>query len=82
MNRIVRQGAARHMKIKKIINQHRHQKGNTECGMYSLFFNITMLTGDSGFEKNMTLDDKIELFTKVNIPDKYVEFYRNKYFNQ
>jgi hypothetical protein len=82
MNRIVRQCAARHMKIKKIINQHRHQKGNTECGMYSLFFNITMLTGDSGFEKNMTLDDKIELFTKVNIPDKYVEFYRNKYFNQ
>lgn len=82
MNRIVRQGAATHIKVKKIINEHRHQKGNTECGMYSLFFNITMLTGDSGFEENMTLDKKVELFTKVDIPDKYVEFYRNKYFNK
>ena len=82
MNRIVRQGAASHIKIKKIINNHRHQKENTECGMYSLFFNITMLTGDSGFEQNLGLDEKIELFTKVDIPDKYVEYYRNKYYNK
>ena len=82
MNRIVKQGVASNIKIKKIINQHRHQKQNTECGMYSLFFNITMLTGDSGFEKNMDLDEKMELFTKVDIPDKYVELYRNKYYNK
>lgn len=82
MNRIIKQGIVSNIKIKKIINQHRHQKQNTECGMYSLFFNITMLTGDSGFEKNMDLDEKMELFTKVDIPDKYMELYRNKYYNK
>jgi hypothetical protein len=58
-----------------------HQKGNTECGMYCLFFIITMLTGDSGFEQNMSLDEKIMLFKNAKIPDKYVEYYRNEYFN-
>ncbi len=58
-----------------------HQKGNTECGMYCLFFIITMLTGDSGFEKNMSLDEKIMLFKDAKIPDKYVEYYRNEYYN-
>jgi hypothetical protein len=82
INRIVRQCAANHIKIRKIANTHDHQKSNTECGMYSLFFNITMLTGDSGFEKNLSYDEKIELFTNVNIPDKYVELYRKKYYNE
>jgi hypothetical protein len=81
MNTIIAQGKKNGIKIKKIVNQHGHQKSNTECGMYSLFFNITMLTGDSGFEQNMATKAKIELFTKENVPDKYVEFYRNKYFN-
>jgi hypothetical protein len=59
-----------------------HQKGNTECGMYSLFFIITMLTGNSEFGKNMSLEQKIDLFKLKKIPDKYVEKYRNKYFNK
>jgi hypothetical protein len=81
MNTIITQGKKNGIKIKKVVNHHGHQKSNTECGMYSLFFNITMLTGDSGFEQNMAAKEKIDLFTKENVPDKYVEFYRNKYFN-
>jgi hypothetical protein len=58
-----------------------HQMGNSECGMYSLFFIITMLTSETEFDKNMSLKDKIDLFKKKRIPDKYVEKYRNIYFN-
>jgi hypothetical protein len=58
-----------------------HQHGNTECGMYSLFFIITMLTGKTEFQDNLTTKDKIALFKKHKLPDKYVEQYRNIYFN-
>jgi len=62
-----------------------HQKKNTECGMYALFFLITMLTGkmediDEGVLE-LGFDDKITLFRDTVIPDKYVELYRHKYFN-
>lgn len=49
-----------------------HQYGNTECGMYSIFFIIHML------------EDKITghyLKTHI-IKDKYVEKFRNIYYNQ
>lgn len=65
-----------------------HQKSNTECGMYSLFFIITMLTGKmEDTEKpngELVLDfkGKIILFRDAIIPDKYVEIYRHKYFNK
>jgi hypothetical protein len=65
-----------------------HQKSNTECGMYSLFFLITMLTGKmedkelpTG-ELELGFNDKIVLFRDAIIPDKYVEIYRHKYFNR
>lgn len=58
-----------------------HQKGNTECGMYSLFFIITMLTSSTEFKKKMSIKDKLLLFKKKRIPDKYVEKYRKIYFN-
>jgi len=57
-----------------------HQKGNSECGMYSLFFIITMLT-DKTKHKNMNMKQKLDLFNKQHIPDKYVEKYRKIYFN-
>jgi len=62
-------------------NKKQHQKSNTECGMYSLFFIITFLTGNTEFKKKMTTDEKINLFQKGSIPDKYVEKYRTVYFN-
>ena len=58
-----------------------HQYSNTECGVYSLFFIITMLTGQTKFQSNMTFQDKLKLFKKHRIPDKYVERYRHVYFN-
>jgi hypothetical protein len=59
-----------------------HQMGNTECGVYSLFFIITMLTGKSPMARgNMNMRQKIHLFKKRTIPDKYIEKYRNVYFN-
>jgi hypothetical protein len=59
-----------------------HQMGNTECGVYSLFFIITMLTGSSPLVKGkMSMKQKIYLFKRRTIPDKYIEKYRNVYFN-
>jgi hypothetical protein len=58
-----------------------HQYGNTECGMYSLFFIITMLTGKNDDRTFKTSREKINFFRKTRIPDKYVENLRWKYFN-
>lgn len=58
-----------------------HQNTNTECGMYSLFFIITMLTGRTHRKKNMTKQMKWRLFLNKKIPDKQVEQYRDVYFN-
>jgi hypothetical protein len=59
-----------------------HQQSNTECGMYSLFFIITMLTGKTEFNKNMTVAQKLRLFRNKKIPDKYVFRFRKIYFNE
>lgn len=49
-----------------------HQEGNTECGMYSLYFILSMLK-----------DTKTPNYFKKNkITDKQVEKYRNIYFNE
>jgi hypothetical protein len=64
-----------------------HQKSNTECGMYSLFFIITCLTrhadpNDSDESPKLSVDDLQELFAgKTRVPDKFVEKYRGIYFN-
>lgn len=58
-----------------------HQQENTECGMYSLFFLITMITNRAGKKKFTNYNKKIEFFKKNVIPDNYVFKYRNKYFN-
>ena len=62
-------------------NTNRHQKSNSECGMYSLFFIVTFLTGETEFMKNMSMKEKLDLFSKNKVPDKYVEKYRMIYFN-
>ena len=64
--------------------RNQHQKGNTECGMYSIFFLITMLTGKTPFYKNkvLSMDERIELFLKKKIPDEVVFDYRDLYFNK
>jgi hypothetical protein len=56
--------------------------GNTECGMYSLYFIITLLTGKTG-EGKMLKDykEKQKYFNSSRIPDEYVFKHRNIYFN-
>ena len=58
-----------------------HQQQNTECGMYSLFFIIAMLTNRAGPKKFSNSKQKINYFKNKIIPDSYVFRYRNKYFN-
>ena len=60
-----------------------HQLGGTECGMYSIFFVITMLTGKTPFYKDRVLpmSERLDLFLKKKIPDKVVFDYRDLYFN-
>jgi hypothetical protein len=85
MNRIAKEGEEMDPTIvfKQYNNDgHDHQKGNTECGMYSLFFIITMLTGSTPFHpKTMTVQERIHLFTQKKIDDKVVFDYRDLYFN-
>jgi len=65
-----------------------HQYTNTECGMYSLFFIITMLMekvdieGNQGGVPKPAAFDRIRFFRKRRIPDKFVENLRSKYFNK
>lgn len=63
-------------------NRHTHQRTTSECGMYSLFFIITFLTGETEEQKNMEIQHKIDLFSNKNIPDAAVRKYRTMYFNQ
>jgi len=58
-----------------------HQHSNTECGVYSLFFIITMLTGNTDKKEGLTIREKWTLFKKHRIPDKEIEKYRRVYFN-
>jgi len=61
-----------------------HQTGNTECGMYSIFFIITMLTGKTPFHKNhiLSIQERLDLFLKKRIPDEVIFDYRDLYFNK
>jgi len=63
-----------------------HQKGNTECGMYSIFFIITMLIGNTPFHPEyMTFQERIDMFigkNKKKIDDTVVFDYRDLYFNK
>ena len=58
-----------------------HQKGDTECGMYSLFFILTMLTNKRNNKKFKNYKEKIRFFKNKRIPDSYIYKYRKKYFN-
>jgi len=68
-------------KYKYYRNSVSHQQRNTECGVYSLFFIITMLTKNTEIKPVMDLKERFDLFMHHRIPDKYIETYRNKYFN-
>lgn len=57
--------------LKLIVNKKDHQYKNTECGMYSLFMIISVLT-----DKMSPAD-----FAKKRVSDEQMEHFRKKYFN-
>ena len=67
----------------KFIDNHlfEHQKSNTECGMYSLFFIITLLTNKVFSRPFNGLEEKLDFFKSNKIPDKKMEELRKKYYN-
>lgn len=59
-----------------------HQKSNTECGVYSLVFLVSMLTKEHPQTKPNSGQNRFDLnkFKTKRIPDKVVEQYRHIYF--
>uniref|UniRef100_A0A6C0LBV1 Ubiquitin-like protease family profile domain-containing protein n=1 Tax=viral metagenome TaxID=1070528 RepID=A0A6C0LBV1_9ZZZZ len=75
VKRIQKQGLQLKTPIRLIFDQNHpneHQYGDTECGMYSLYFIVHML------------EDKhtAEYFKTHVLPDKYMESFRKIYFNE
>lgn len=71
-NRIIEQGKSLNIDLKYDDNHKiNHQKSNTECGMYCLYFIISLLKEQHN----------IDYFKKNRIKDEYVENFRKIYFN-
>ncbi len=82
IDRIKKQAKELKMRFKVNTNgTFEHQYSNTECGMYSLFFLITMLTNKYEDKAFKSIKHKITFFKRHRIPDKYVEQLRNEYFD-
>ncbi len=70
------------------INELEHQKEDSECGMYTLMFLVTMLTGtwiNPGKKENTIFKnkrEKISFFKNKRISDNKVAKFRNIYFNE
>lgn len=83
VKRVIVQTSERGIKMNYKFNEFEHQLEDTECGVYSLFFIISMLTDTVGGDVNQPLvrmNDKINFFTKTRIPDKNMENLRDKYY--
>lgn len=83
IERIIKQSSEKGIQMEYKNNSIEHQLENTECGMYSLFFIISMLTDTVGGDAKQPLiqiKDKINFFTKTRIPDKDMEKLRDKYY--
>ena len=78
-----------------IKNTYKHQTTNTECGMFSIFFIVTMITGkmhkqvgsviEGGGDikhKKLTMMEKIRLFTTRGINDSMMRTFRKIFFNE
>ena len=62
-----------------IINKFQHQHSDTECGMYSIYFIITLLT-EKIKNKKVNIGKIKHHFLKKRIPDELVSNLRYKYF--
>ena len=69
-NELIHQSENFGEKYEKIISKNRHQYGNSECGMYCLYFIIQMLQGTPH-----------KTFENIRIPDSKMTKMRKEYFN-
>lgn len=82
VDRVLKQSNELGLGIQYHHNARQHQFGNSECGMYSLFFIITMLTEKwGGTGAHMPTKQRIQFFKNRRITDKTVSEFRNRYFN-
>jgi hypothetical protein len=83
VNRVLEQSEKYNLGIQFEQNKVQHQFGSSECGMYSLFFIITMLTEKWGGKgKKLNIADRIHLFKDKSISDQTVFQFRKEYFNE
>jgi len=68
-------------RFKVHINDYEHQFQNTECGMYSMYFIISMLTEKLG-KKNKNRKEIFEHLQRVRVSDNKMNKLRDKYFNK
>ena len=71
VDRIIEQAKVLGIDMKFYQNDKEHQKGTTECGMYSLFLIIEILTGRKDYK----------YFLQNSVPDKSMQDFRSIYFN-
>ena len=72
-DRIIEQGKELDINLEYDDNHnHNHQKTDTECGMYCLYFIITLLTGKHNSD----------YFKTKHVSDDFVEKFRKIYFNE
>lgn len=78
-NDVIKQAASLGIRLRFHKNRHQHQRTNTECGMYSLFFTIVMLTGKMGTTV-LSPRERVRLFSQTVIPDHLMIQLRSIYF--
>jgi len=69
LKEVQKQGKKNNYNMKILWNHHRHQYGNSECGMYSIYFIIQML-----------MDVPFKTIQKEHISDKKMEELRKRLF--
>jgi len=83
VNRVIKQGIANGKTIHFYENfPLEHQMGENECGMYVLYFIITMLTGKADGIIFKDYVERIDFFKTKRISDTYMNQFRKKYFNR
>ena len=71
VGRIVKESIGMGKKFKYIQNRRRHQWSNSECGMYCLYFVVSLVKGK-----------KFSAFERKRVDDKFMKKLRNIYFNK
>jgi hypothetical protein len=81
VHRILDQARELGLKMTYRKNRVQHQFSNSECGMYSLFFLVTLITGKWD-QRPMSVMTALRRFETKRVTDAAVARFRNEYFNE